>query len=276
LDARNKARAASEAAFLRQCGARVVLTDVAAFPIGVASSLSLSSVCVANFTWVDIYGEYIAAEPGFRPVVEQLTAEYQKTTLMLEAGLALPMAYFPRREVVGIVARESQRRREELLALLGEGAHGKRLALIYAGNWGLPVPWERLVELSDWHFISLIPLADAVASNVSHVPQTAMPHQDFVASVDLVISKAGYGIVGECLNAGTPFMYCPRHGFAEYGALDIILSEWPGGFFLPSEKFLSADWAGALQRIPPFGSLPPQPAQGGASAARRIEALWRS
>ena len=273
VDDRNGARFATEREDLSRRATRVVVTDVTSFPLTVAQSLDIPGLCVANFTWADIYAEYVDAEPRFAAIVDQLTAEYALAQLLLEAALALPMTYFPTRESVGLVARSGTPRREELLRHLGKDAAGKRLGLIYVGNWGLPVPWERLEGFKDWHFLSLGPL-DHPIQNASYLPQATLPHPDLVASVDLVISKAGYGLVGECLVAGTPFLYGPRYGFAEYAALDQTLSAWPGGLPLTSDAFLTADWGDALQRVPPFGFLEPLSAPGGAAAAARIAATW--
>jgi L-arabinokinase len=273
VDARNRARFHDEVADLRQRGARAVLTDVGPFPLAVAHALGIPGLCVANFTWADIYAEYIPKEPGFAPVVADLKREYARATVMLETDLALPMSYFPHQESVGLVARAGTPRRDELLEMIDPAAQGKRLALVYAGNWGMPIPWKRLEQFTDWHFLSLNPFEIEI-ENLSLISQGAMPHPDFVASVDLVISKLGYGIVGECLTTGTPFLYCPRHGFAEYAAIDTALSGWPGRLFLPSEMFLCADWADAFQKVPAFGSVPPRPAPGGAAAAKRIADFW--
>lgn len=273
VDAQNQARFNDEVRDLRQREARVVVTDVGPFPLAVAEALRLPGLCIANFTWADIYAKYIREEPAFAPVVTALEREYARATAMLETGFSLPMSYFPRQESVGLVARQGVPRRDELLEMLGVPARGKRLALIYAGNWGLPVPWQRLEQFADWHFLSLNPFETEIA-NASQVSQGAMPHPDFVASVDLVISKLGYGIAGECLTTGTPFLYCPRHGFAEYQAIDSALERWAGRLFLPSETFLSADWGDILQRVPARGSVPGQSAPGGEAAARRIARFW--
>ncbi len=275
VEAQNQARFPHEAAELREREARVVVTDVASFPLTVAQAVEIPSLCVANFTWADIYADYVTQEPAFVPIVADLQAQYASATSVLETGLALPMPYFSHRESVGLVARPGTARRADLLRLLGPKADGKRLALVYAGNWGLPVPWERLETFSDWHFVSLNALgANKEVANVSVIAQSTMPHPDLVASVDLVISKLGYGIVGECLTNGTPLLYCPRAGFAEYAAIDQVLSRWPGGLLLPSDAYLSADWKEALARTPPFGSLSSWEAPGGPAAAQRIISHW--
>lgn len=257
IDQHNRARRDEERAWLESVGARVVLTDVASFPL----TLGVLSVCVANFTWADIYAEY----PGFEPIVAQLEAEYAQATLLLEAGLALPMPYFPRRESVGLVARTSPFTPDN-------GGDGFR-ALIYAGNWGLPFPWERLTDFPSWQFVTLTPPPVPVA-NLTVLPRDAMPHEALVASVDVVISKAGYGLVGECMAAGTPLIYGPREGFAEFAALDAALQAWDGGIRLTDAAFRAADWP--LAQVPSKGSVPRLPAPGGARIVERVTALWQA
>jgi Glycosyl transferases, related to UDP-glucuronosyltransferase len=277
INARNRERAAAEADDLRQRGARVVLTDVPPFPLSLAADLGIPGVCVANFTWADIYAEYAPAEPAFGPVVAQLEREYARATLLLEADLALPMPYFPRRESAGLVARVGRDRRTDLEARLPEAARGKRLALLYAGNWGIPLPYARLADFSDWHFLTLnaVP-AGASLPNLTVAAQDWMPHPDLVASVDLVITKPGYGMVGECLTAGTPLLYCPRAGFAEYAALDAALTAAGLGLRIPAGAFLRADWSDALASVPPRGSLPRRDAPGGAAVVARLTDLYRA
>lgn len=274
IDARNQARRAEEIAYLREVGARVVISDVASFPLTLADKIGIPGILVANFTWVDIYEAFIAKEPEFEFVVDQLDAEYRATSLCLETGLSLPMPYLERRESVGIVSRPGRDRRAELLSSLDLPDSGERLALIYLGAWGYPIPYERLESFTGWRFLSLQPSPVPVA-NWSVVPAGLMAHPDLVASVDLVVSKPGYGIIGECLSQGTPFLYCPRPSFAEYSALETVLTEWPGGRKLAEESFLALDWNAVLAAVPPRGSLTPLPTEGGPRAADRITEIYR-
>lgn len=273
IEERSHARRAEEINDLRRRAARVVVADVASFPLTLAAEIGIPGLCVANFTWADIYAKLAEAEPRFAPVAAALEGEYARATLLLDAALALPMPYFPRREPVGLVARSGRERREELIERLGVDP-ARRLALIYAGNWGLPLPWERLETFRDWHFLCLSAIP-STPRNFSFVPQDWMPHPDLVASVDLVISKAGYGLVGECLTGRTPLLYCPRPDFAEYAALDAALSDWPGGLRAPVEAFLAADWEPYLNQTPARADLPEIRAEGGEAAARRIVEAYR-
>lgn len=269
IDAANRARANDEAAFLRDVGARVVVTDVASFPLTVAARMGIPALCVANFTWVEIYRAFVAQEPGFAPIVAQLEEEYAQATTLLEAGLSLPMPYFAATKNVGLAARAGKSRREFVRELLPNAAHGRRIALVYVSGWGLPISYPEIEKFDDWHFISL-DAPPVIPANWTIIPRDALAHPDLVASVDAVISKPGYGIIGECLTAGTPFLYPPRPQFAEYFALDAALSAWEGGIRLTDADFIAVNWRVYLDRVPPHGSITPQKADGGKKAAAAI------
>jgi hypothetical protein len=259
INAENQARIDSEKAWLQRIDARLILTDIASFPLTIARTLRIPSVCIANFTWADIYSEY----PGFEAVVTQLKSEYAQATLLLEAGLSLPMPYFSERESVGLIARIGQSKDLKL--------GPKKIALIYAGDWGMPFPWEQLQYFSDWHFVTLTP-PELFVPNLTVLSREAMPHEDFVASVDCVISKAGYGIVGECLAAGTPLIYGPREHFAEFAALDLALNDWNGGIKISAAAFRNAQWP--LGQIPDRETVTKKSAPGAVLAAARLAELY--
>jgi hypothetical protein len=269
MAAQNTERYGTEADYLRRRGARVVVSDVPSLPLVAAARAGVPALCVANFTWVDIYRRFADQEPIFGAIADRLAGEYAEATLLLEAGLSLPMPYFSDRESVGLMARPGRERRADLLRHLPRMARGKRLALVYVGGWGLPIPYERVSAFGDWHFFSL-DAPPVLPANWSVVPREALDHPDIVASVDLVISKPGYGLAAECLSCGTPLLFPPRPAFAEYDALVAALSSWPGGILIPEEDFVELRWRSYLERSPQRGATPSVAAPGGPAAAQAI------
>ena len=269
INAANQARIETETAFLQNAGARLVVTDVASFPLTIAARLEIPALCIANFTWAEIYRAFVAEEPGFAPIIAQLEGEYAQATAVLEAGLSLPMPYFAATENIGLVARAGKSRRNFVLGLLPDAARNKRIALVYVSGWGLPISYPAVEAFAEWHFVSL-DAPPVIPANWSVVSRDALAHPDLVASVDVVISKPGYGIIGECLVAGTPFLYPPRPQFAEYAALEAALSDWRGGIPLSDADFLSVRWRNYLNQVPPRGAIPGQSAPGEMRAARII------
>jgi hypothetical protein len=280
IDQQNRERFPTEVEDIRQRGIRLIVSDVPSFPLMVAKQLGLPSVCVVNFTWVDIYrsldetAEEIAT---LNRIADGLEQEYATATLALEAGFALPMSYFPRKESVGLVARSLPNNpipsRERLIPALPPTAQRKKLALVYVGGWGLPIPYERVTEFTDWHFISL-DAPPVPPPNWTVLPRTLMEHPALVDAVDLVISKPGYGLAAECVSLGTPLLYPPRPEFAEYPALDSVLRQWAGGIPLSRSAFLSVQWQDSLHRAANLPPIPRLPTPGGTTAAKRLSEIY--
>lgn len=272
MQERNRFRLEEEAEWLKQVGARVVVSDVPSFPALAARIAGIPSILIANFTWGEIYQGLAAQEPEFIPIVDQLGDEYAEFTLALETWFAVPMHHLRKIESVGLVARPGQARRDTLLAALPAEASQKRLALVYVGGWGLPIPYEQVTQFTDWHFLSL-DAPPTVPANWSVLSRNLMDHPDLVASVDLVISKPGYGLAGECVTLGTPLLYPPRPEFAEYAALDSVLASWAGGCRISREDFLNVHWRESLEWAATVREVPRLPAPGGPVAAQRIREM---
>jgi hypothetical protein len=86
-----------------------------------------------------------------------------------------------------------------------------------------------------------------------------------------VVAKAGYGTACEAMVAGTPMLYPPRTGFAEYRALDRALRAWGGGIPLSARTFAEMRLEPALERAFALKPGPPPfPADGAARVAERL------
>ena len=85
------------------------------------------------------------------------------------------------------------------------------------------------------------------------------------------MAKAGYGTACEAMVAGTPMLYPPRTGFAEYRALDRALRAWGGGIPLSARDFAEMRLERPLERAFALKPGPPPfPADGAARVAERL------
>ncbi|GAB4464205.1 MAG: hypothetical protein OHK0029_33930 [Armatimonadaceae bacterium] len=275
----NRGRLDAEVAWVREQGFRLIVSDVPSFAMTVADRAGIPSVCVVNFTWADIYrnlGGTAEEQRELNSIADRLETEYARATVALETGFAVPMPYFPHKKSVGLVARKPLPNpvpaRERLLAVLPETAHGKRLALVYVGGWGLPISYQRVAEFTDWHFLSLDAPPD-LPPNWTVLPRSLMDHPALVDAMDLVISKPGYGLAAECVSLGTPFLYPPRPQFAEFAPMDAVLRDWAGGIPLTTDEFLQVQWRPFLDHAATLTNIPRLPAEGGAKAIKQIIAI---
>ncbi len=245
---RNSQRIEAEVEWLRSIGARLVVSDVAAFPIKVAQAAGIPGILVGNFTWLDIYRPYMAKFPDFSRFLGPLEEQYRATSVAFITPPALPMEYLPAQTPVPMMARRGRNLRKELCAMYGIDP-SRPLVLFYLGNLGMRFHWRSMEALSEYTFLTFSTLRGVRPKNLVTLEQGVFDHPDVVASVDVVAAKAGYGMVGECMANGTPMLYMPRDHFAEFPALDQALQDWGGALRIPQKDFSNVRWADGLREL---------------------------
>jgi hypothetical protein len=244
IEKRNYAALSEEIAFLKREGVTCVVSDIPSFPLRVAQAAGIPSVAITNFTWHDIYTEYVETDED-QALLDRMGHEYRTATVALITPLATSTVedVFTNVEHIPLVARRGDNVRAELRASLRcETPH---MALLYFGVWGLDLNWDALAKYRDWTFLTFDTPPHFVA-NVRTLSTDHWRYADIAASVDLVITKPGYGTVTECIANSVPLMYIPRQGFVEAAALEQGMAPWGGGVRIESDQFLNGDWGETL------------------------------
>jgi hypothetical protein len=188
------------------------------------------------------------------------------------------MAWLSPKIDTGMVVSAGRDRRTELRRLIGLGRADK-LVYLYIGRYGQTnLDWQRLEQLAQRgvHFLSNHAVLGASLSNLHVVPSSGWPGADLIASTDTVVAKAGYGTACQAMASGTPIVYPPRQGFAEYRTLDRALRLWGGGVPISSRDFRALDLERALARA--FAIRPgaaPFPTDGAKRVAGHLARLCR-
>ena len=267
----NEKRIASELDWCKRERVDCIISDITPFAFELAGKLGIPSVAISNFTWYDIYKEYVDENSSYVEMLRHIQNSYASATILLALEPALPMEYFPRQCAAPVVGRPGKRIREELAHYYGISPK-KKIALIYVGDFGLPAAWESLVQFSDWEFLGLHQLHSDVR-NYHSIDKSKFRYQDLTASADVVISKIGYGVYSECVLNGTPLMYLPRKQFAEYPVLERAVKLWGGGYALSEEQFCSLFWRDALESCITTGILPVNQVDGARFCAEIIQKM---
>jgi galactokinase len=90
-----------------------------------------------------------------------------------------------------------------------------------------------------------------VPENFRIVPSHAyLP--DYIALVDVVVGKIGYGAVSECIAHKTPLVFVRRDNFAEEPNLIKFLTGLNAGFEISRAAFLSRNWCSFLEEAKSF------------------------
>ncbi|HEX2955228.1 MAG TPA: hypothetical protein VHO70_00245, partial [Chitinispirillaceae bacterium] len=209
----NRSMLDQEVTWCKKNNISCILGDITPFAFDIARKAGIPSVALSNFTWYDIYREYVSKDTTFIPYLNEIREQYNKADLFLAMHPSNPLEYLKNRKDTGIIGRKGKSIRDQIAKKFGFSID-KKIGLIYIGCYGLKsIQWERLALLKDWEFLSLYDVEQR-PQNFHLIEKKWFCYQDLTASADVVISKPGYGVVSECFLNGTPLLYIPRMDFA--------------------------------------------------------------
>ena len=233
---------ASAAGMLGEFKSRLVLCDIAPLGIQAARLAGVPAVLVENFTWDFIYAGYARAEPGLFEYVEFFKKMISQVDLHIQAmPVCQPDDRFPQ---VDPVARPPRTTREEIHRRLKISPEEKVILVTTGGVQGDPGEFEFLKDYAPLGFI--VPGQGGALTrdrNLIRLPHHSNYYSpDLVNASDAVISKLGYSTLAEVYQAGLPYAYIPRDGFAETPVMAGFARKAMGALELQYEKFLSGEW----------------------------------
>ena len=270
-------RVEAEARFLKQHHTALVVADTPPLGIAAAKRAGLTAVALGNFTWDWIYSAYEGADE----VAQTMREAYR----LADTALRLPMngGFEAFRSIVDLpfVARVSRRDPLDTRRVLGLPEH-ERLVLVSFGGYGLSgFDLEALGQLQGYRVLMSgdspsaevpRPLPGGRRGSVIPLDERAMyaaglRYEDLVRSVDVVVSKPGYGIIAECLANDTALLYTSRGRFLEY---DVLVAEMPRFLrtrYLDHADLFAGRWSTHLDALAGQSLPPERPAVNGAEIA---------
>jgi L-arabinokinase len=265
----------AEAAWMRAVGVRLVLGDIPPLAFAAAAEAGVRSVALGNFSWDWIYQHLAAREPALGEAASVARAAYGAAELLLRLPFAGDLGAFARIEDLPLVARRPRVERDDARKRLGlrEGP----TVLLSFGGMGLPgLRPEAYGSLSDYRFLvtgasgdgPLPPNMRRLAGD--ELDDAGLDYPDLVGAIDVVVTKPGYGIVTDCIGAGTRVVYTDRGDFPEYPILARGLEEHLPAAFASNDDVRNGRLGDALESVL-SRPVPPTPDLSGAErAAERL------
>ncbi|MEJ5231947.1 MAG: hypothetical protein WHV64_07080 [Geminicoccaceae bacterium] len=249
LEANWDALVEREAVRLRALAPDLLVANIGFLPLAAAAVAGIPAVAICSLDWADIAEAYGVASPA---MIERMRAAYRRAALTLLLTPHLPMPWLERRVTVGPVARVGKPRRAELRATLGLARDAFLGLVAFGGIAGA----EGLAEL---------PRLDGVIWLVDRLERPDMlstrglgfAFPDLLASVDLLVTKTGYGLFAEAAAAGTPLLYRPRPDWPEAPGLEGWIREVGIGRPLPNDPEGIAAAVAAVRAAPRPLPVPP-------------------
>jgi L-arabinokinase len=93
-----------------------------------------------------------------------------------------------------------------------------------------------------------------------------LAYVDLVGAADVVVTKPGYGIVTDCIGAGTRMVYTDRGDFPEYPILSEEMKHYIPAVFASNDEIRHGRLGPALDRVRAI-PLPQRPRMDGAEVA---------
>jgi hypothetical protein len=269
------ARVAGEAAWLRDAGARLVFGDIPPLAFAAAAQAGVPSVALGNFSWDWIYAHLAAREPILAEAATRAAEAYARAELLLRLPFAGDLSAFRHIEDVPLVARKPGLGKAEARDRLG--LDGRPAVLLSFGGLGLPgLQAAGFGALTGYQVLLGGQAVDGTApANLRQLdaPTLASAGLDYpgiVRAVDVVVTKPGYGIVTDCIGAGTRLVYTDRGDFPEYPVMVAEMPRYLPAVFASNEEVREGRLGRALDAVRALYFPSPPRTDGAAVAAQKL------
>jgi hypothetical protein len=260
---------------MRRAKPDVILADTPYLALVAGKAAGISTVALVSFTWDLILSEF-QAPPSIdsRTIIQSIREAYAQADLALRITPAPKMSNFPRITDIGPIADPVPSAHNQLTEFLGL-APGEYTVLV--GFGGIPLdslPFDRLGSLAGYRFLfdGSIPPGSNRFVSASALP---FSFKTLLASVDVIMTKPGYGTLVEAVALQTPMVYVRRYNFADEQSLVDYLHRYGKGVELSMNDFVQGQWRAALQKVfdlPP-AITPPPPTGANEAAAELVKLL---
>jgi len=257
-----------EMEFIDRENVGVVVADIPAIPLEAAKQAGIPAIATGNFGWDWIYSDFVKFDPRWQRHVDSFRNSYQQTDLLLRQPFAEPMAAFPNRIDLPLLSRPGTDCREMIAEQCGADPE-KEWVLLSFTSLNLNVhALENLAHLRRCALFSVEPL-EWPGSAVKCLKLTFAGFADILASMDVVVTKPGFGIVSECIANNKPIIYTSRDNFLEYPILVEGIEKYCRHTFIPGTELYAGELGRALEEIESAPDPTEQITRGGAEIAAR-------
>ena len=271
-------RLQAEIEAMRAAAPNVVLADTPYLALAAGKAAAIPTVALVSFTWDLVLSEYVAPPSIDRQaILQSIRQAYAQADLALRITPAPNMESFQRAVDIGPIAEPASSAREQLTECLGlpPGEH-----TVLVGFGGIPLdslPFDRLESLTGYRFLfdgSIPPHSGRFVSTAS----LPFSFRTLMASVDVIMTKPGYGTLVEAVALHTPMVYVRRYNFADEQPLVEYLHRYGRGVELSLNDFTNGHWEESLHRVRslPVPPAPVGPARGAGEAATLLARYFRT
>ncbi len=259
---------------MRMAKPDLVLADTPYLALSAGKAASIPTVALASLTWDLILSDYQAPSSiDAQSILRCIRQAYGQADLALRITPSPTLDCFDRIHVIPPIAEPAIAARLQLAELLSLRP-GTRTVLI--GFGGVPLtslPFELAESLLDYQFLfdGSTPPGNRRFTSIKSLP---FSFKTLLASVDVVMTKPGYGTLVETVALQVPTVYVRRNNFGDEQSLVEYLHRYGRGLELSMDDFMKGHWATTLENAIKLPATTPPPAPNGAHEAAAILAPY--
>ena len=232
---------------LRELNPDVVLADIPYRILLAAEQLGVQTIGLCSLNWAAIYSAYCEGSDMDTRMLAQMLSGYRAADVFLMPQPAMAMPELDNTRGIGPIARSGKQQRSGLRTSCGIPA-AARVILVALGGIETEMPlanWP-LVENTSWIFA---PAVHAEREDMIDLDELSMSFIDVLASVDVVLTKPGYGTYAEAVCHGVALLALARPDWPETATLNQWAQQHGRIATITREQFHGGDFVSGVEAL---------------------------
>ncbi len=266
-----EARLSDEITAMQVASPALIIGDTPYLALEAGFRAQIPTVALASFTWDLVLKEYChASDLSQQQLIQCIRGSYAKADMALRITPAPRIDAFSHIIDIGPIASPTSPERDQLASALALAPNERTVLVGFGGIPLTSLPLEQIEQLRHYRFLFDGPVPPGY-SRIHSTETLPFSFKTLLASVDIIMTKPGYGTIVEAVALQQPVVYVRRYNFADEPPLVDYLHRYGRGVELSIDNFTQGRWEPALQHAlaSPVPSLPPPPT-GAAEAAAFI------
>jgi hypothetical protein len=268
-------RLSNEVAAMQAASPALVIADTPYLAIEAGSRAQIPTVALASFTWDIVLNEYCnATDNSHQQLIQCIRESYAKAHIVLRITPAPIINAFSNIIDIGPIASLTSPERDRLASALALAPNERTVLVGFGGIPLTSLPLEQIEQLRHYRFLFDGPVPPGYF-RIYSTKTLPFSFKTLLASVDVIMTKPGYGTIVEAVALQQPVVYVRRYNFVDEQPLVDYLHRYGRGIELSLDDFTQGRWEPALRKVVdlPMPAAPPPLTSGAADAATILAKL---
>jgi len=256
-----------EAKLLSALKPDLLFSNVSYLSVAAAKHLGIPVVAMCSLNWADIFKGYFESTEA-ESIYQQMVDSYNQANVFLCPEPSMAMPNFRNVQKIAPLSSIGGNQRDRLMQFFPD-AENVRIVLVAPGGIPTALPVEDWPHYEDAVFVTTWG-HQSQRSDMIDSTELSMEFIDLLKSVDVVLTKPGYGTVAEAMCNHVPMMYVCRNDWPEEPFLVDWLKTFGKVLEISREQMFSGEIKAELDELLSTSWMRPAPIANGEEQAVKI------